>query len=84
MCSKTMTEKYLIHLSQLMSSLNGKSVLFKESPRQIGARRRISLNSRLAWSTSLFQDNQGYIEKPCPEKKKKKLRHASTKSISLG
>jgi hypothetical protein len=30
-----------------------------------------SLSSRPAWSTSKFQDNQGYTEKPCLGKKKK-------------
>jgi hypothetical protein len=32
------------------------------------------LSSRPAWSTNEFQDNQGYTEKPCLEKKKKKER----------
>jgi hypothetical protein len=30
------------------------------------------LSSRLAWSTSEFQDSQGYTEKPCLENKKQK------------
>jgi hypothetical protein len=30
------------------------------------------LSSRPAWSTSEFQDSQGYTEKPCLEKPKKK------------
>jgi hypothetical protein len=29
------------------------------------------LSSRPAWSTSEFQDSQGYTEKPCLEKPKK-------------
>jgi hypothetical protein len=32
------------------------------------------LNSRPAWSTSEFQDSQGYTEKPCLGRKKKKKR----------
>jgi hypothetical protein len=30
------------------------------------------LSSRPAWSTSEFQDSQGYTEKPCLKKKKRK------------
>jgi hypothetical protein len=49
-----------------------------------------SLNSRLAWSTSEFQqDSQGYTEKLCPEKspkierKKKKISWSSMAHCSV-
>jgi hypothetical protein len=43
---------------------------FNSSTREIEAGRFLS--SRPAWSTSEFQDSQGYTEKPCLKDKKQK------------
>jgi hypothetical protein len=53
---------------------------FNPSTREAEAGGFLSL--RPAWSTSEFQDSQGYTEKPCLEKpKKKKNKNKKTKSM---